>query len=575
MNFVNSVASPFQYRSTPRKSIPSNGATKNPSISSPTATPLSSASKTAASPATATPRHEREWHPANVSDTQVELLDWTLKSKLEFQSTPHLPIAHHSTQVQHAARRNFLLSGSSTNSGPVCGGKENDRTSLGEAAAIQWQENLLYWQHPVSYPKVALSKLPATMPSTSGQLPLRQRASMSNMWTSNTKKPDDENSQFVSSEPSMITNDSLLPNGGNSCINIRRKHQLSEREIEWQEAFRSMSSTWMLRVQECQSDEIAEVTDIYCYSVANDHVVLFRVGQSNDTEQEMPAWVPEIVVTSCTLDVREQLRTMGAKWRLLENYNYDNTEEYLDDTKALGATGKNLLSPNGETADLKALRQAQVSGKVAGADVNFSLGPRKTKKRRILSPLYLQGVEDCLAFCEVYCNLIGDIVQLPSRNHRSCPTLDVPRLLCRKLGPFLHANLQTLDVRLSQQENESVTKVTGIVLPCAVRGLMASALHSMRADAPPPNDEDADEDEDGVGSHHAIIHLSLYDADRKPSAAIMGDPASKYLNARTWKDAEGFEYCRYQEMVETVVWDIRQPTDVAFKLDHMARHLLG
>ena len=557
MDFVNSVTSPFAAKKC---------------------------ATTSGRMAPQTPRHQIEWHSTTVAKKNncMRLIDWTLQSNLQIQCEPSLPVDDNSVPPHILAQVLQHLSFS----GPAF-----DQPNRLSSATIQWHQGLLYWQHPSSTVANQIQKASSTVafPSRHSFPELKEAVSKTGTTINDYKKKDCAKAVSLSA--------------ANSC---------------WQQAFQSLVATWIQKIGllKEKTPSAQEVADTYFYALGNGHTILFRIGVQEDKDddyQKTPVrLVPEIVVSSSSLALRQQLRDMGATWFLLspledeeDPLQLDGRLEFHEDmlpttvaaTKqkttvaatTTTATMSSLSEPRKTNhsptkADLLALRRAQAFGQTAGADVSFSMRTRNTElpmsKHRV-PPLYLLGMDDCLAFCEVYLNALGQI----STGQPNCwrasklSTKGLPLLLCRKLGPFLHSTLGQAAVRRQAQPVGDIVDVSGILLPCAIRSLVGAVIQLLTDNEPSR--------EDGIGDAptHAVFSTTLHNSGNAVvvGAGAIGDASSKFLNSstRTWnhlvqeEDNELYHHCLHGERVQTVVWDLNRPSDLAYKLDYVSSFLMS
>ena len=382
-------------------------------------------------------------------------------------------------------------------------------------------------------------------------------------------------------------------NNGNNSSNIFAKWDPNTCETtssfadrhkqEWQEAFTSLFKTWMQQVtrlhhlwvdqeNDDNDDAIAQqVAETYFYACGESHVILFRVGRSRPgnenknsaMQKNRPALVPEILISSSTSELREKLRTMGVKLQLLERWNGLSGEFHEDALRPAALAGKDDSAKKGVDTfsptvknELIALRRAQVSGLNVGADVEVSM---QTKQHRASSlyqspewipPISVSGVDDCGSFAEVYLNCLGQI------NHRQDPVPDVPLLLCRKLGPFLHSSMKKLRTRTRPSrripqdktagdaiENTllTTTDVEGIVLPCATSSLICAAVGRILSADNLNNDNKTFEDDSSNCEEHIDQRLTVrarVHERKSPGLVVAGTIGSS--NTACLNSREGF-----------------------------------
>jgi hypothetical protein len=159
--------------------------------------------------------------------------------------------------------------------------------------------------------------------------------------------------------------------------------------------------------------------------------------------------------------------------------------------------------------ELEALRRAGAQGETVGAEISVSMKKQRSKAKsgagnicpRSPQPLFVAGDDDCLAFYEFFLNHLGKLCSISSDTvqPKDTSSTDVPLLLSRLSGPFLHASLKTLAVSNRREEQHrflqgdladdreksgesieahSSVEVRGPILPSAVRDLLhASACY--------------------------------------------------------------------------------------------------
>ncbi|GAX27366.1 hypothetical protein FisN_17Lh251 [Fistulifera solaris] len=559
MNFVNSVTSPFQVN----RRAPS--------------TPMTPKTPMTPRYASSTPRHEREWHQATLSlSGEAKWIDWTLKSKLELECSPGHSLHHYTPLTQQKALVQFIAPMPQL---PTTNSQHHNTKQKLEDASMQWQQGLFFWQYPAGLPDQASARKDTLHSRTSANAHI---SSLSRMGFSRSN-----------SMPAMA-----FTKGAQTRTSGAELH--SAHEKEWQEAFMSLYTSWIERVKlQCEKqmenhDAFAEeVAATYFYAQRKEHTVLFKVGISSKSSKlvKKAELVPEIIISSTTPEQREKLRSLGVTWKVLERYSrksnaFDEqtTQSVTKENHEKDSTACNL------DEDLVALRLAQVCGKTAGADVSISATARKiTPTPKLVSPLFVSGFADCEKFYDVYHKTCGQVCSddtikkdpkmKPSKTNGLSPEL--PLLLCRKLGPFLNASLKQLDVHYSNLEVEhrpgdyyDAAEVSGIILPCAVRSLIHAASQSIEFTqrSPAKTDTNRDSSESIVGTNHMIVQLSLHgNLDDRKESRKEGIPNSSLFNVNTflWDSMsakESYEVCHFRESVETAVWDVNRPKDVAYKL---------
>ena len=423
MDFVNSVTSPF----AAKKSATTPGRT-----------------------APQTPRHQIEWHSTTLAKKNncMRLIDWTLQSNLQIHCEPSLPVDDNSVPPHMLAQALQHLSSSSSS---LYDGPTFDQPSLLPSGTLQWHQGLLYWQHPSSAVANPIQEISSSIPFPSSR------------------------HSFPKLKEAASTTDTTFNNNKHKAKAV----SLSAAKRCWQQAFQSLVTNWIQRI--CllkeKTPNAQQVADTYFYALGNGHTILFRVGiesmqEDNDDHSQKTnvRLVPEIVVSSSTLALRQQLRNMGATWWLLSPLEDEEHPQQIDrglefhedmlqttvaatmpkaTLAAATAAAATSSSSSGVSntncsptkADLVALRRAQAFGRTAGADVSFSMRTRNTElpvsKHRV-PPLCLLGMDDCLAFCEVYLNALGQISAGQPSSWRAIEIVDrrIATLVMSQAGSF-------------------------------------------------------------------------------------------------------------------------------------------
>jgi hypothetical protein len=352
----------------------------------------------------------------------------------------------------------------------------------------------------------------------------------------------------------------------------------------------------------------SDIADTYFYACGKGHTILFRVGiqQSSghdkddddlvteDRDRDDIKLVPEIVITSSTRQTREKLRSMGVKLVLLERWEEaegEFQESIIHSAQSQADERKGVDASPAVKAELAALRRAQVYGQTVGADVNITTKPRTNMRLRSpkgIPPLVVSGEDECAAFFEVYLNSLGQIGSgTPQAWHASDLPHDVPRLLCRKLGPFLHSSMQSLDLKkkradsLAKSDGSSDEHVSielrGILLPCAMRDLICAVINGMLASETEINNAES--------SQNLIVRTSTYDGQELQAIqGAIGSHSSVWLNSKAdvwghlregYENVKAVQQCRYGEVLMMAVWDSTRPSALAYKLDYKTATLLG
>jgi hypothetical protein len=306
---------------------------------------------------------------------------------------------------------------------------------------------------------------------------------------------------------------------------------LDQRQREWQEALRSVFHKWQSQferlLQSVSSQTVSSSTttlklqplewmDCYFYCHAHDHVVLFRLAR--DPEED--TLVPQLLLSNTTRSVAQKLLRMGVdsvdhlnptlvndepdKRDLSKEWSSPSAKDDRDKPQ----DGRSPMSPTLVLAELEALRQAQVNGFIAGADVSVKLKTKNNSSNnqegkkddlpQFTGPLLLQGMDNIALFVEIYLNSLGCLSDwarkeemedaqpkkqssgMPSTIDRTqkgqapaLPPFDLPLILCRALGPFTNATRKLMsvfpspspsveDAAIRQNENDPNRKNTSV-----------------------------------------------------------------------------------------------------------------
>jgi len=442
----------------------------------------------------ATPRRTLQWHECDItitdsSDTSfLQLIDWSIQSALQFEYTPAAAAAAVSScqtnstidtaTVQQQAMRHFVSTNSQQHQPQQRQQQRGDSAKdRARAAAIDWEASLLYWQHPSTYPLPPhLLQRSSSLSSSSSssvsskprkhRLAEKNRTSLSNNNNSRVAVGSLSQSSSTSSMPAPPIRKAAAPRRqqqqafavvgpstnrrANGDTTSGNGNFLATRGREWREAFRSLYMTWMEQIRQLNQNNNkrigdALVSNLYFYATTRGHTVLFRVGveqRHNASDSSSPPqetsgtrlFVPEIVLSSSTLDLRDKLRSMGVHLMLLDSWhgikggaafaeqdlvrsmqslgglaaasNKQQQQHNDDNDNGVGGGNHTTASPNIQ-AELVALRRAQAFGQNVGADVSVQVHPRgsnntlPSRSPKRIPPLYMTGVDDCAAFFEV------------------------------------------------------------------------------------------------------------------------------------------------------------------------------
>jgi len=570
LDFVNAVTSPFQLdRQQKREHGTENDATDSPtaSVGSPVADKLD------------------DWREIQFSANDgMQLLDWTLKRRLQFESEPSLSVPVDASILQ-AAKIHFL----SGEKGVPIGENVN---------AVRWHSSLMYWQYPSASDCEILQyeSIESVVGNRAGG---ESMSGFSNDDQSATK------SQMLVEAIGDVQGDKAfkpLHEAGTKKQQTLREKQYAaflRRKRDWQQAFVSLYHTWLQRVRKLdeelsQSEDVSKVVsqmhDVYFYATGKGHVVLFRVTISHDDDCEKSIErhnslkiSPEIVLSSTTAHSREMLRRLGAKLFLLDHWQGrkgEFTEDLMGTNDIPTASTDNLkdASPSIK-AELVALRRAHVSGKTIGADVSISMKKRgsvgMSESPRRIPPLFLRGEDDCSAFFEMYFNTLGN---LNTTGNESGLPVELPVLRCRKIGPFQFASLEVAQSaasrnihQTSEEQKSSSFDVRGCLLPCAVRQLIGSAcsISVEKLDAWETCNL-SNSQNSSVMSRHLIARAELHDeVEAKPISGTIGMHSSKWMNGcieDVGVAQKQWAACRHQETLSVAVWDISSRGSIAFRV---------
>jgi hypothetical protein len=497
-----------------------------------------------------------EWHETTV----FNVTDWTLKQKLVLDCQPALFLGSSSVanaRVVRQATSLFLTSETTTNTTTDSAGDVDFN--------VQWQSALFYWKYN---PSLVSQQQQQQHQRKQQQQFIQPQPSAETFQTSTTLKPT-----------SKSTSNMPPPHRPHAIILTR-----SQQRRDWQQAFQSLFFIWMQQRQDA------------FYARSHDHVALFR---SNT----------KIVLSSCSDAFRTLLQARGVT--IMQTTTAAEpivalTETTISTTPtksnfATSTTSTSDASPNLK-AELDALRQSQVFGQTVGADVSILMKGKRHSVRSSQSaripPLVIAGVDDCMAFYEVYYNCCGQVhtgsdssgsggantTTTASNNNNDAK---LPQLIGRKLGPFAHASLETLNVVQKRQfphetaAGGSMLEVNGTILPCAMRELVCAAVAGMQHGEEHNNNTMTTQHNVSlfspggvtpVGSQHVIVRCTVQDGMEAASSLSnkLSNNTSKWMN-----DGTDEACCRSGEYLSVAVWDSSRPNTMTYKLDHAAGNLLG
>jgi hypothetical protein len=582
-----------------------------------------------------TPRRTLEWHECTVDSRALHFMDWTIQSALELEYTPAVLQHVDAAIVQNQALCQF---GSGMD---VRRPGQQTTHSREHEAAVAWQASRFYWQHPSTYPLPPHMLEPAFSGTRSAKKKLVDKsASFSNSALgSNSSMPPPTRKPTADSKQDFGLMGQKQKRGIGSKDDTATSRFLETRAHEWQEAFRSLYMSWMEQIRQlnCRTRAHAEndahlvvqqVSDLYFYATGKGHTVLFRVGVERRREtssshttvpQEalndgMARFVPEIIISSSTLKLRDKLRSMGVQLMLLDNWQslkrgVFKEEDLTRSLQPLSTSVKLQQQDNSPSiqAELVALRRAQAFGQTVGADVSVRVHsrvggghslPSRSPKR--IPPLYMTGLDDCAAFFEIYYNTFGDMRAGNLYFHSKANEWpqDVPLLLCRKLGPFLHSTLKSARSTMRQTKTvafgecasdppaSTLLSLQGYILPCAMRDIISASVNVLLANEASRDDDEgksAVEVENMAGTHHFAIRPTAYsgeDAAGNVKPGTIGSYSSKGMNGdysvlQQSEDIDETQYCKHDEILMLAVWDMQRSNSLAYKLAHVSTNLFS
>ena len=344
----------------------------------------------------------------------------------------------------------------------------------------------------------------------------------------------------------------------------------------------------------------------YFYSVAQDHVVLFRVDNADDN------CLPRVLISSAGASFLQALRDANVESMMV--LREPNPSKHVSDDDDRSDKG-NPMSPTVK-ADLEALRKAQHYGEVVGADISIKI--KGTKPESIsLEPttmaVTLSGHDDVAAFFEVYYNRFGQTEDVDS-GIETFLNLRLPRLVApREIGPFLHASMKTLETRpvppKGPETNIGNAAIHGpIILPSVIRRIVALAASKLSTLQPTRKDEagrspfttlqPARKDEagsspfsppkfpsndDALGSRYVVLHTTI-DAEKPTLAAIRVAKKRSIIHSTVlFNDIHAKESrtdreepvcqacpqiseCRSGTTLQLIVWDVSRSNVAACKM---------
>jgi hypothetical protein len=338
---------------------------------------------------------------------------------------------------------------------------------------------------------------------------------------------------------------------------------------QWQEALRSLFLNWCRKIKGLAIENLKEaILTCYFYSVAEDHVVLFRI-ESTDLA---PFYRPIVLLSSCCPEFLKDLENLGVGLGERLKQRRQSDVEPIEEERPPG-----IMSPTVK-ADLEALRRAQAYGDYAGADVFIKVQKKQSetlKSQDEPTPLTVRGFDDVSSFFEAYLNSLGRVT--------SNTTEVLPILVCDGLGPFLHASMKSLKVypvkekKGVESKDADAVEIEGVILPCTIRKLFGSLAVRLTSSVERERKHNAValSARDGVrdevaGSHFLVLrsindenHLNLpvgangalaFNGCGRASIESIGEPNHIYE-------------CRNGVALQLIVWDISRKNVVACKLE--------
>jgi hypothetical protein len=243
---------------------------------------------------------------------------------------------------------------------------------------------------------------------------------------------------------------------------------------------------------------------------------------------------------------------------------------------------------------------------------NYGAWIRRKHQLQRIAPLVVSGWDHCAAFIEVYGNFFGNVHAAgsnDSNNKGSSSDSKLPTLLCRKLGPFEHASLQTLTlVQEKGHDAETMSNsrlvVEGTILPCAFRQVVTAVASGMTVLK--TNNDDSETQQAGVptmpsplkqtsnsasswstnsngttqtviGSRHILVRPTLHmhhdDQDDETTttgkSTRIGVSSSKSMNSARAVSNNNNAYALDEDagcQLNLAVWDSTRPTTIVYQM---------
>ena len=417
----------------------------------------------------------KNWQEVPIHEKKMVIVDWTLKSKVKLECSPG-----NNLQIAMGCHELF--------------------------------ESLTYWQ----YSMTSLSNDQSESFKKNGLKAQRLDEVKEDSSTL------DQNGDLAQSPSTLASKLTRLVRGPTASLSHTKRVKIPNLGREWQEAFRSLYLKWCKHIDViAHNDDFDEsLSDFYFYSLAEDHIVLFCV----DELDAAPFYKPRVVISNCSQTFQEKLESLGV--RQFEYPKKERTESM--DSPSPGSTKKTKpMSPNVKD-DLEALRRAQAYGENAGADVLVKVQKKaipKSHSRNERRSFSVSGFDNVSLFFEVYLNLKGRMSLLSNGN-----TIEAfPTLLCRKIGPFLHASLKSSSIYPVKSKESNAYEVEGILLPCAIRNIVGYlATTFVRIDQDPRNEQNSQfqsrtfpKEKDAKEPKYMVVHAATENQSSHPFKLVL------------------------------------------------------
>lgn len=301
---------------------------------------------------------------------------------------------------------------------------------------------------------------------------------------------------------------------------------------QWQQAFNGLYRLWMNRLDRGDADA-------YFYATCTNQTILFRGTVRGEVQ-------PMVCLSSTTKDLRDRLARRGVTLYILGTRDVFDEASY--DPKPKGEP----TDQQEVNTDMEALRQAQVFGATAGADVSIKT-TNKRQRHVDIPPLYIVGHDDCGSFCTWFLN----------HKANSQPTLYT------RMGAFPNATLRSLAIAKQRITSEhAFVELAGLIFPCAIPALARVTAETMlrHADTAQGNlkegSKDGEED-NGLGSHYFVLQ-----AQDEPELLVRGGELLSPISLNGAMDPK--DICLRGAKADIVVWDITRPGAMTYKVDPVA-----